>query len=171
MGAESFLSITERELAGLPKEVQANVKALLNLRQALYDVLGSYPSKNVMPYFYQCSNTVAKGNSITTGLGTVQNSIKIAADSAFIAVSARGSSTNDFLTFMRQDASDRQLMNEAIHSSAMLGTAERPGFFHKPLVMPPNTTLSFDFTDLSNVAGNEIYFCLAGFKIYDRSLS
>lgn len=168
--AEDFLKITQAALASLPPSEQLGIKALLNIRQTLYDVLGNYPARNAMPYFYQCSNTLAKANALTA-LGSVQNSIKVAADSAFVAVSIRGASTNDFLAFMRQDASDRQLMNEGIHSSAILGTAERPGFLHKPLVLPPNTTISFDFTDLSNVAGNEIYFALVGFKIYDRSLS
>jgi hypothetical protein len=167
----TLLDIGDKELLALSPEFRTVVKSLLNLRQAAYDVLGSYPQKNVVPYFYQCSNTIAKGNQIATALGTVQNSIKIAADSAFIAVSIRGSSTNDFTAFMRQDASDRILMNEAVVSNALLGTAERPGFLHKPLALPPNTTISFDFTDISNVANNEIYFALCGFKIYSRTLS
>ncbi len=71
---------------------------------------------------------------------------------------------------MRMDASDRQLMNQAIISSALVGTAERPAPLHKPLLLPANTTISFDLTDLSG-ATNQVYFTLAGFKVYNRKIS
>ncbi len=164
------LDITSQELANLngSPAALANVKALLNIRQALFDILGAFPQDNVLPYFYGCINTAANNNPIPAN-GTIQNSIKISADSAFIAMSVRGSSSGDFTTFMRMDASDRQLMNQAIHSSALMGTAERPGPLHKPLLLPANTTVSFDFNDLSG-ADNDLYFVLAGFKVYNRKV-
>lgn len=164
----SLLDITAEQLQKLPEPAQTMVKAALNIKQALYDVLGSYPQDNVLPYFYQASNTTAKSNAVganTTG----QNSIKISADSAFVACSVRGASTGDFTAQLRQDASDRILMNEQIHSSALMGTAEFPGPFHKPMLLPANTTLSIDYTDLSG-ATNQIWLSLAGFKVYNRKL-
>ncbi len=162
-----LLDITEADLNALPPGVaQLAIKALLNIRQSMFDTLGGFPADNVLPYFYTCINTVANGNQIPAN-GTVQNSIKISADAAFVGRSIRGASDGDFTTFMRVDASDRQLMNQAVHSSALMGTAERPGPLDKPLLLPANTTISFDFTDLSG-ATNNLYFVIAGFKVYGR---
>jgi len=141
-------------------------KSLMQIRQALYDLLGAFPQENVMPYFYNFALTAAQGNALPAN-GTAVASIKISADAAFIAVSARGASSGDYLIFPRTDASDRQLSNIATHSSAFTGTAERPGPFHKPLLLPANTTVSFDLTDLSG-AQNDVYFTMAGYKVYRR---
>jgi hypothetical protein len=164
----SLLDITASELGQLAPAVQAQVKALLNIRQGLFDILGAFPQDNVLPYFYSCINTTANGNAITAS-GTVNNSIRISADSAFIAVSIRGTSDGDFTAFMKQDGSDRQLMNIAVNSNAIMGTAERPGYLHKPLLLPANTTISLEFTDLSG-ATNQLWWTLAGFKVYNRKL-
>lgn len=162
----SLLDITEKELRALPVDLRMQIKAFLNIKQALYDVLGQYPQDNVLPYYYQASNTIAEGNQILAN-NTGQNSIKISADSAFIGCSIRGASTGDFTAFIRQDNSDRQLMNEQVHSSALMGTAERPGIFNKPLLLAANTTISLDYTDLSG-QDNEIYLSFVGFKVYNR---
>jgi hypothetical protein len=164
-----ILDITQGELDQLPAPIKAQVKAMLNIRQALFDILGAYPQDNVLPYYYAFQNTVAAGNAIPAS-GTIQNSIKISADAAFIGCSIRGASDGDYLAFMRMDASDRQLMNQPIHSSAFMGTAERPGPLHKPLLLPANTTVSFDITDLTG-AQNQLYLAIAGFKIYNRKIS
>jgi len=169
-----LLDITEKELQALPALQQANVKALLNIRQALFDILGAFPQDNVIPYFYSCqqvgaANTIGQPNGLLGANSTANNSIRISADSAFIAMSIRGTSDGDYSAFMRQDASDRQLMNIPVNSNALVGTAERPGPLHKPLLMPANTTISVDFADLSG-QNNNIWFTLAGFKVYNRKL-
>lgn len=133
---------------------------------ALYDIFGAYPRKNVLPYFYSFSLTVAQGNQLSA-LGTQRPSIKVSSDAAFIARYITGASTGEYTSFMRMDSSDRQLMQFPIHSAAMVGTAERPFPLPKPLLIAPNTTISFDITDLSN-AENEVYFTLCGFKVYRR---
>lgn len=143
---------------------QSTVLGLASIRQALFDILGAYPAANVLPYGYSFSNTTAKGNAVGAG-ATINNSIKITADSAFIARYVTGASTGAYLIFPRMDASDRQLVNEAVHSAAWVGTAERPNILPKPLLLPANTTISFDVTDLSG-AENEVYFTFIGFKIY-----
>ena len=112
--------------------------------------------------------TSANSNAIAAS-STGQNSIKISADSAFIAMSVRGASTGDYTVMARQDASDRQMMNQQVHSSAFMGTAQRPGPLHKPLLLPANTTISLDYTDLSG-ATNEIYLSFVGFKVYNRQM-
>lgn len=166
-----ILDITNAELQailGSNPAAGAGIKALLNIRQALFDILGAFPQDNVLPYFYSFHNTSAAGNAISAN-GSIQNSIKISADAAFIAMSVRGMSTGDYTAFMRMDASDRQLMNEAVVSGAFMGTAERPGPLHKPLLLPANTTVSFDITDISG-STNELYLTLAGFKVYNRKI-
>lgn len=162
------LSLDAQALAALPPGDKAQVKAMYQLRQALFDILGSYPQDNVLPYFYSLSNTVRKGNPVAAN-ATVQNSIKITADAAFVALTMRGVVDGDFLLFMRTDSSDRQLMNEPVHSSSLLGTGQRPAPLHKPFLIPANTTLSFDLTDISG-AQNEIQLTLAGFKVYNRRI-
>lgn len=137
-----------------------------DLINALYDIFGSYPRKNVLPYFYSFSLTTAQGNALTA-LGTQRPSIKVSADAAMIATLITGASTGEYTCFMRMDGSDRQLMQFPIHSAAMVGTAERPFPLPKPLMIAPNTTVSFDITDLSNAA-NEVYFTFVGFKVYRR---
>jgi hypothetical protein len=57
-------------------------------------------------------------------------------------------------------------MNEPVHSAAFVGTAERPSILPKPLLIQPNSTVALDITDLSG-APNEVYFNLAGFKVYN----
>ncbi len=167
----SPLDITLAQLDQLPEPVRTQVKAMLNIKQALYDILGKYPQDNVLPYFYQAINTSGTPNTPNlSASGTGQNSIKISADSAFVACSICGASTGDFTCLMRQDASDRQLMNQQIHSSALMGTAERPGNFNKPLLLPANTTISLEYTDLSGAA-NDIYLSLVGFKVYNRMVA
>ena len=69
----------------------------------------------------------------------------------------------------RIDSSDRQLQNEAIHSSNFMGTAQRPGPLNKPLLLPANTTISFDLTDISG-STNQLWFDFGGFKIYNRKV-
>lgn len=160
------LNLTADELASLPPGDKAQVKAIYNLRQALFDILGSYPQDNVLPYQYSLNNSVIGSNPIAAN-ATVQNSIKITADAAFVAMDVRGVVNGNMLVFMRTDSSDRQLMNQPVHSSNFLGTAQRPAPLNKPLLIPANTTLSFDLTDLSGVQ-NEIWLTLSGFKVYNR---
>ncbi len=160
------LNLTADELAALPPGDKAQVKAIYNLRQALFDILGSYPQDNVLPYQYSLNNSVIGSNPIAAN-ATVQNSIKITADAAFVAMDVRGVVNGNMLIFMRTDSSDRQLMNQPVHSNNFLGTAQRPAPLNKPLLIPANTTLSFDLTDLSG-AQNEIWLTLSGFKVYNR---
>jgi hypothetical protein len=137
-----------------------------DLINSLYDIFGSYPRKNVLPYFFSFSLLTATGNALSP-LGTQRPSIKITADAAMISTLFTGSSTGEYSIFMRTDSSDRQLMQFPVHSASIVGTAERPFVLPKPLLLAPNTTLSFDITDLSN-AINEVWFTLAGFKVYRR---
>lgn len=164
----SVLNLTAEELSQLPPGDKAQVKAIYNLRQALFDILGSYPQDNVLPYQYSLNNTVLSGNPVAAN-ATVQNSIKVTADAAFVAMDVRGVVNGEFLIFMRTDSSDRQLMNQAVHSSIFMGTGQRPAPLNKPLLIPANTTLSFDLTDLSGVQ-NEIRLTLSGFKVYNRKI-
>ncbi len=137
-----------------------------DLINALYDIFGAYPRKNVLPYAFSFQLLSATNNALTP-LGTQRPSIKITADAAMIATLITGASTGEYSIFMRTDSSDRQLMIYPIHSAAMVGTAERPFPLPKPLMLAPNTTLSFDIVDLSN-AENEVWFTLWGFKVYRR---
>ena len=161
--------LPEGALAGLGDDAQGQDAFGLppqDLINSLYDIFGSYPRKNVLPYFFSFSLTVAQGNALTA-LGTQRPSIKITADAAMIATLITGASTGEYTCFMRTDSSDRQLMQFPIHSAALVGTAERPFPLPKPLMLAPNTTISFDITDLSN-AQNEVYFTFCGFKVYRR---
>lgn len=162
------LNLTAEELNALPSGDKAKVKAIYNLRRALFDILGSYPQDNVIPYFYSLNNTIQSGNPIAANQ-TVQNSIKITADAAMIGMDMRGITNGDMLIFMRTDSSDRQLMNQPVHSSLLLGTGQWPSPLRKPFLIPANTTLSFDLTDISGQQ-NEIRLTIAGFKIYNRKI-
>lgn len=150
---------------------QGNAAGLGNLlgqmatRQAYYDVLGTYPSANIMPYWYGFKNLTADGDQIPAS-GRQNNSIKISSEAAFICTDIRSVQTGNYRIFMRMDASDRQLMNETMHVNNVAGTAQRPGFLAKPLLLPANTTLSFDLTDLSG-ADNDVEFTLNGYKVYE----
>jgi len=159
------------DMAGLgagadPSDMEAFGLPPQDLINALYDIFGSYPRKNVLPYFFSFSLLSATGNALTP-LGTQRPSIKITADAAMISTMFTGASTGEYSIFMRTDSSDRQLMQFPIHSASIVGTAERPFNLAKPLLLAPNTTLSFDIVDLSN-ATNEVWFTLAGFKVYRR---
>lgn len=164
----SIFDLSSDELNQLDPASKAMVKSIYNLRQSLWDMLGSYPQDNVLPYNYGMFNTVAGGNAIAAN-AVVQNSIKISADSAFVAMDVRGVSVGDLLFFPRSDASDRQYQNVDVHSSNYMGTAQFPGPLRKPLLLPANTTVSFNITDISGVL-NQLYFDYSGFKIYNRKV-
>lgn len=167
---KQLLKLTPKDLEALGQTDPGSLaiaKAVMQLRQASYDLLGAFPQEEIMPYAYSVSLTVAKGNAIAAN-ATQQGSIRISADSAFIATQITGVSTGSYLVFPRTDSSDRQLVNEAIHSAAFVGTAERPHYLPKPLLAQANTTISFDFTDLSG-AQNEVRFSFIGYKVYRRN--
>ena len=136
------------------------------LINALYDIFGSYPRANVLPYMYSFQLTTAQGDSLAAN-GTGRGSIKVSADAAFVATKITGTSTGSYLQLARTDSSDRQLMGQPVHSAASVGTAERPSILPKPLLLAPNTTISFDLTNLTG-AVNEIFYTLIGFKVYRR---
>jgi hypothetical protein len=136
------------------------------LINAMYDIFGSYPRANVLPYFYAFQLTNAQGDALAAN-ATGRASIKVSADAAFVATLITGTSTGSYLNLARTDSSDRQLMGQAVHSAASVGTAERPLKLPKPLLLAPNTTISFDLTNLTGAA-NEIYYTLVGFKVYRR---
>lgn len=164
-GQADLLSISGQEMNSVTNPgLRVAIKSLLQIRQALYDNFGNFPQDNILPYGYSFSLTSAKTNAIAAN-ANASASIKISADSAFVATQITGASTGDYTIFPRTDASDRQLVNEAVHSSAYVGTAERPHYLPKPLLLPANTTISFDLTDLSG-AENEVYFTLIGYKVY-----
>jgi hypothetical protein len=148
----------------LQPEALANMLGLASIRQALFDILGAYPAANVLPYAYSFELSSRLGNALAAN-GQATATIKITADAAFIARYVNGASTGAYLIDTRIDASDRQLNNRAVHSAAFVGTAERPDILPKPLLLPANTTVSFDLTDLSG-ADNDVFFTLLGFKIY-----
>jgi hypothetical protein len=162
------------QIGKAPPGIVEMVKALLNVRQSIFDVFGAFPQDNVIPYFYAFQNTSSNGaagtpNGILGANGTALNQIRISADSAFIACSMRGVSDGPYTIFMQQDASDRQLQNIAVNADTVVGTAERPGPLHKPLLLPANTTLSFTLADLSG-SNNNVWVTMGGFKVYNRKL-
>ncbi len=160
----TLLKVTPEDLMAMTPDGRGEVKGLMQIRQALYELLGAKPQENILPYEYAFSRTTAQGNAVPAN-ATVNTSIKISADAAFIAMCVKAQSTGDFLIFPRIDASDRQLVNQAVNSATYCGTAERPYWLSKPLWLPANTTISFDVTDLSG-AENQIYFTFGGYKVY-----
>lgn len=150
--------------APMSPDGKGELMGLASIRQALYDVFGAYPAANVLPYAYSFTRAAVTGNAIAAGV-TVTPTIKISADSAFIATQVRGVSKGSYRILPRMDSSDRVLANEAVHNNAYVGTAERPAPLPKPLLLPANTTISFDVTDLSG-SDNDVFFTLMGFKIY-----
>lgn len=152
---------------GVPEEqVPAMGMPPQDLINALYDIFGSYPRRNVLPYMYQFRLTEAEGTWLAAG-GRGLASIKVSADASFICTYLTNGSTGEYLVFMRTDSSDRILMNDPVHSATAVGTAERPMILPKPLLLAPNTTITFELQDLSG-AQNEIYFTMVGFKVYRR---
>lgn len=159
MGDGGVYSTGEQDAFGLPPQ---------DLINSLYDIFGKYPRKNVLPYANGFSLLSSDTNSpALTALGTSRPKVQTSSDAAHIITAITGASTGEYSVFMRTDSSDRQLMYIPVISAAMVGTGERPFYLPKPLLLAPNTTLSFDITDLSNNT-NEVWFTLWGFKIYRR---
>lgn len=140
-----------------------------DLINALYDIFGDYPRKNCLPYA-NGFNLLSSTSNALTALGTSTPAVTTTADAAHVVTMFTGASTGEYSITLRTDSSDRILMPLPIHSSAMVGTAERPFPLPKPLLLAPNTTVSFTITDLSN-ATNEVWFALWGFKIYRRQFA
>lgn len=161
---QSPLSLSPAQIEALPEPAKSEVKALLGLKQALYDTLGDFPLNNVLPYDYGINRTAAQGTAVPAN-GSIQDSIKITADAAFLGLDVRGASTGSYLVFLRVDNSDRQLMNIATHSNAFVGTGQRPAPLRKPLLLPANTTISIEISDLSGNENN-VYLYFHGYKLY-----
>lgn len=159
---EITAAMSEAAAQGASRASQGLSKEIV---QAIYDVMGAYPRANILPYIYAFSCTSIKGNALGA-LGASTQTIKVSADAPFIATKITGASTGDYSSEIRISGSDRILMNEAIHSAALVGTAERPGILPKPLLIQANAVITFNLTDLSN-ATNEVYFNLVGFKVYN----
>lgn len=160
----SPLAITPAQIEALPEPAKSEVKALLGLKQAMYDTLGDFPLNNVLPYDYGVNLYAAEGTAVPAN-GTVNASIKVSADAAFLGLDVRGASTGSYLLFLRVDNSDRQLMNIPTHSNAFVGTGQRPAPLRKPLLLPANTTISLQISDLSG-AENNIFLYFHGYKLY-----
>jgi hypothetical protein len=139
-----------------------------DLINALYDIFGSYPRTNVLPYGngFNLLNSTPTSPALTA-LGTAFPTVTTTSDAAHVVTAITGASTGEYSIQLRTDSSDRQLMPLPIHSAAMVGTAERPFTLPKPLLLAPNTTVSFTIVDLSN-AVNEVWFTFWGFKVYRR---
>lgn len=149
------------QMGPMAQPTSAEDQGLVN---ALYDIFGNYPRMNVLPYFYAFRLV---GTNAIAANSTSRASIKVSADASFVANYFTGTADGEYEIFMRTDSSDRQLMDIAIHSAALVGTAERPLILPKPLRMDPNTTISFELTDLTGQE-NEVYFTMVGFKVYRR---
>jgi hypothetical protein len=150
---------------------QANAFGLppQDLINALYDIFGDYPRKNCLPYANGFQLTQSTGNALAA-LGTANPTVTTTSDAAHVVTLFTGASTGEYSVTMRTDSSDRILMFTPVHSAAMVGTGELPFPLPKPLLLAPNTTLSFTITDLSN-AVNEVWFTCWGFKIYRRQFA
>jgi len=148
----------------IPPAAEANMLGLASLRQALFDVLGAYPAANVIPYAYSFELSARLSTAVAAN-ATANANIKVTADAAMIGMRITGASKGAYLITPRIDASDRVITNRPIHSSAWVGTGERPNYLDKALLLPANSTISFDVTDLSG-ASNDIFFSILGFKIY-----
>src|SRR5271156_15834 len=166
--ADGFLGEDSGQPQAIPQSAPSDAFGLppQDLINSLYDIFGKYPRKNVLPYAFSWSLLNSTGNALTP-LGTQLPSIKITADAAHIATIIAGASTGESSLLMRTDSSYRQLMQYPIHSATCVGTAERPFVLPKPILLAPNTTMSFNIVDLSN-ATNEVWFTLWGFKVYRR---
>lgn len=135
---------------------------------ALYDIFGAYPRTNTIPYANGFTLTGLTGsNAALTANGIARPSVKTSADAAHIVTKITGASTGAYSLFVRSDSSDRQYMTVPVHSDAMIGTAEHPFPLPKPMLLAPNTTLSFDLQDLSGQP-NDVWLTLWGFKVYRR---
>ena len=135
-----------------------------DLINSLYDIFGSYPRKNVLPY---ANGFTLAGSTQLAGNGQALPTIQTTSDAAHIITKITGVSTGAYTLFMRTDSSDRQLMTIPVNSAAMVGTAELPFILPKPLMLAPNTTLSIQVVDISGQP-NDIYFTIWGFKVYRR---
>lgn len=158
----------QRNNAPMEQDFDPQVQGLVpqDVINAMYDIFGSYPRRNVLPYFYQFNRRSTNGEAIAAN-GTVRPTITVSADASFICTYIMGSSTGEYLIEFRTDSSDRQLMDDACNSTTIVGTAERPLILPKPLLLAPNTTISFTLTDLTGQE-NEVYLTLGGFKVYRR---
>jgi hypothetical protein len=146
---------------GMMNELGLPPQDLIN---SLYDIFGSYPRKNVLPY---ANGFTLTGATQLAGGGTALPTIQTTSDAAHIITAITGTSTGEYSLMMRTDSSDRQLMTIPVNSAAMVGTGELPFKLPKPLMLAPNTTVSFSIVDLSGNA-NDVWLTLWGFKVYRR---
>ena len=124
-----------------------------DLINSLYDIFGSYPRKNVLPY---ANGFTLAGSTQLAGNGQALPTIQTTSDAAHIITKITGVSTGAYT-----------LMTIPVNSAAMVGTAELPFILPKPLMLAPNTTLSIQVVDISGQP-NDIYFTIWGFKVYRR---
>jgi hypothetical protein len=122
-------------------------------------------------------DTFAYGTDFTplNASATVQNSINISGDSAFVILAAVLVETdtanttflaNRPLLFRIQDTgSGRYLSNIAVHADNWFGTAELPKYWDIPKIIAPNSTLVVEAQNLEAVNRN-VRVTFHGFKIF-----
>mgnify|MGYP001258154466 CR=1 FL=1 len=99
--------------------------------------------------------------------GTLTTSIEIDAGHIYVIETWRAQSTGAFLCLIRDSASQIALMNKAVHSVNLFGTAQRPGWIsmYDWAVEPfsGKRTFTLELTDLTG-ATNTIYLELWGHR-------
>lgn len=125
---------------------------------------------HVEPFWYAVDPTV--GGTVPLGAAaTTTSPIQITQEADFIAEKITGFVApvgGTFTLLITDNATSRQLSNQAIVSTAIIGTAERPAIM-KPRLFRRNSAVQFTFTNISGAAITRLQVVLVGYKIYDRN--
>lgn len=132
------------------------------LGDALLEALGQRPHARMYPYFLGVNRL---GTAKLAASASATDQAPVGGDAAFLAAGLIGQGTGDFLVTLRwSHLSGQAFAQLGLHSKALFGSDWRPFAFTRPQLMPHDSTLFVDLTNLT-AADNEVSVYVYGFKV------
>jgi hypothetical protein len=129
---------------------------------ALLEALGQRPHQRMYPYFLGVNRI---GAAKLLANQSITDQAPVGGDAAFLAVGLIGQGTGDFLLTLKwSHLSGQAFAQIGLHSKALFGTDWRPFQFPRPQLMPHDSTLTLDLTNLT-AADNHVAVYVYGFKV------
>ncbi len=146
---------------------------------ALARIFGSLAAKDEETYWYAISSTSGAGFAdLTNVIGNqIPATIQITQEADFIATRCLQTTVNpttgvpivgSYSARIRDNSSDRELMNQPIHSDLLAGTALRSVPFTKNRLFRRNSTITIDLANVQAVA-SRIFLVFQGYKLFDEA--
>lgn len=134
----------------------------LYLGDAILEALGHRPHPRLYPYFLGVNRL---GTAKLAASATISDQAPVGGDASFLAAGLIGQGTGDFLLTLKwSHLSGAAFSQVGLHSKALFSSQWRPFAFVRPQLMPHDSTLTVEITNLTTT-DNEIAVYCYGYKV------